>query len=385
MEIDPGVLVAGGFNGVTAADGWTFQTRAVPPDRGATRFVVAADGSGDFATVQGAVDFVPDHPPRRVTIFIRDGTYKEIVYFRHKHDVTFLGEDRNRVVIEYANNEIFNGPPPGVRTNEQPGTFPYRRAAFMADRSSGIHLVNLTVVNVTPPGGGQAEALLLSGGRNIVSHVTLRSHQDTVQLNDPVYLEKSRIDGDTDFLWGRGPAYFHDCDLTEQSGGPFMWVRSTAAAHGFVFVSCRFRTTGAPASRPFLARNTAAYPHSEVALIECALGDIESRGVVAGRRHLGDAVPGVPQHAAERRRAGRRQPAPSCLPSIDDGGRSRHGRDLPECGRRPGGLETRHGAHRAGRPRRCDRSGGARRNVSRRGGGRPGAGLPVEAQRACAR
>ncbi len=216
---------------------------------------------------------MPDRPAGRVTIFIRNGTYEEIVYFRNKTDITFLGESRRGVVIRYANNERFNGPPPGVATNEKPGTFPYRRAVFMADRSSGIDLVNLTIVNDTPAGGGQAEALLLSGGRNIVSHVTLESHQDTFQLNDAAYVEDSAIEGDTDFLWGRGPAFFTRCDATELSNGSFMWVRSTAASHGFVFDRCTFTVSpGAAAPAPFLARNTAAYPDSEVVLLDCALG-----------------------------------------------------------------------------------------------------------------
>ena len=188
VEIDPGVIKAGGFAGFSGSRAWTFQTRAAPPAAKATLIVVAADGSGDFTTVQGAVDFVPDTPRSRVTIFIRRGRYEEIVYFRNKREITFLGEDRDGVVIGYANNEIFNGPPPGVRTNERPGTFPYRRAAFMADASTGIHVVNLTLRNFTPLGGSQAEALLLMGGKNIVSHVNAYSHQDTVQFNDAIYV-----------------------------------------------------------------------------------------------------------------------------------------------------------------------------------------------------
>lgn len=49
----------------------------------------------------GAVDFVPSNPKQRVTIFIKSGRYEEIVYFRNKHDITFLGEDRDNVVIGY--------------------------------------------------------------------------------------------------------------------------------------------------------------------------------------------------------------------------------------------------------------------------------------------
>lgn len=274
VEIDPGVIVAPGFAGRTGATAWRFRTRARPAALGA-RVVVAADGSGDFNTVQGAVDAVPDKPARRLTIEIRNGLYEEIVYFRNKADLSFVGQDRGRVVIGYANNERFNGPPPGVPTNEKPDTFPYRRASFMADRSRGIHLRSLTLHNLTPRGGGQAEALLLSGGEHIVDRVTLRSFQDTVQLNDSVYVVDSEIEGETDFLWGRGPAFFTRTTLRQLSRtSPFMWVRSTAASHGFVFVACTFDAPAGDGPGPLLARNTAAYADSEVVLIDSRLGPI---------------------------------------------------------------------------------------------------------------
>ncbi len=225
--------------------------------------------------MQAAVDAAPDRPTRRLTIVIRKGFYEEIVYFRHKSNLTFLGEDRDGVVIAYANNERFNGPPTGVPTNEKPGTFPYRRAVFMADRSQGIHVQSLTLRNLTPRGGGQAEALLLSGGENVVDRVNLRSFQDTVQLNDSVYVTDSDIEGETDFLWGRGPAFFTRTTLRQLSRtSPFMWVRSTQASHGFVFVGCTFEAPSGDGPGPLLARNTAGYPDSEVVLIDSVLGPI---------------------------------------------------------------------------------------------------------------
>jgi len=275
IEIDPGAIVADGFQGIGAANRWTFTTRAAPPPA-RQRVVVAADGTGDFNTLQGAIDAVPDSPAGRVTIFIRRGRYEEIVYLRHKANLTFEGEDRAGVVIGYANNELFNGPPTGVPTNEKPGTFPYRRAAFAVDRSTAIHVTNLTIANFTPRGGSQAEALLLSGGQHIVSRVTLTGHQDTLQVNDAAYIEDSDIEGDTDFLWGRGPAYFTRTTLRQLSAtSPFMWVRSTSASHGFVFVGCRFETPAVASGAPLLARNTANYPNSEVVLIDSRIGAID--------------------------------------------------------------------------------------------------------------
>ena len=56
---------------------------------------MASDCSGDFDTVQGALDFVPEQHTGRITIFVKNGDYEEIVYARNKHDLTIVGENRS--------------------------------------------------------------------------------------------------------------------------------------------------------------------------------------------------------------------------------------------------------------------------------------------------
>ena len=276
VRIDPGVLApaGGGFPGVSGR-GWTFSTKPRAPAADATRLVVAADGTGDFNTVQGALDFVPDRSPRRVTIFIRNGDYEEIVYFRNKSNLTLLGEDRERVQIHYANSEIFNPHPSNIATNEWPGTFPSRRAAFMADQAIGVHLVNLTIRNTAR---GQAEGLLVTGERNVISHASIYGSGDALQVNGPTFVTDSLIVGDGDTILSRGPAFFTNCEI--QSRGPFAWTRNTAANHGTVFLNCRFKATGpAPtviARAPANGGNT--YPNVEVVLLSCVLDGISAAG-----------------------------------------------------------------------------------------------------------
>jgi len=277
VQIDPGVLTLadGSFTGIDGRSGWTFTTKKQAPSTTAARVVVAADGSGDFTTVQGAIDFVPDRNPRRVTIFIRNGNYEEIVYFRNKSNITIQGEDRDKTVVFYANNEVFNPHPSNISTNEWPGTFPSRRAAFMGDNSTGIHLVNLTIKTTAR---GQAEGLLLMGDRNILSHVTVIGSGDALQVNGPVYITDSLIVGDGDTILGRGPAFFYRTEL--QSNGVFMWIRNTAANHGNVFVECTFRKRGTGVTE--LARapinNGRAYPYAEAVLINAKLEGISPVG-----------------------------------------------------------------------------------------------------------
>jgi pectinesterase len=278
VQVDAGVLQVDeqSFPGLSGNQDWVFSTKAAPPAKDAIQLVVAADGTGDFATVQGAVDFVPDQPAQRVTIFIRKGLYPEIVYFDHKANITFLGEDRTRTVIGYPNNDKFNNQ---ANTTERPTTTAYHRAAFFANHSTGIDFVNLTLKNSTPKGGSQAEALILAGGQNILSHCNLSSLQDTLQINDSAYVTDCFIEGDVDFMWGRGPAFFENCELKSLNRGYYTQIRNTDANHGFVFDKCRFTTapgvTGMmlaridPVGQPPARRG---YPYSEVVLLDCALG-----------------------------------------------------------------------------------------------------------------
>lgn len=306
VHIDPEVfaLADGKFEGISGKDGWVFSTEELPPPADLERLVVSADGSGDFSTVQGALDFIPDYHPKRVTIFIKNGLYEEIVYFRNKTNITILGEDRDKVIVQYANREAFNPHPTNIATNEVEGTFPSRRAAFAVDHSSGIHLVNFTVRS-TAPHPSQAEGLLLMGGQNIVSNVTIEGSGDALQVNDSVYLADCRIVGFGDNILGRGPAFFDHCDLVSYFG-PHMWVRNTSANHGNVFLNCTFRI--AKDQRvlgqilPFLNRSGLLneelratgdwetviaraptnhgknYPYCEAVLINCALAGIRPEG-----------------------------------------------------------------------------------------------------------
>ena len=279
VQIDDGVftLASGDFAGFTTDHAWRFTTRAAPPASDTTRVVVAADGGGDFNTVQGAVDFVPANPSKRVTIFIRNGIYEEIVFFRNKANLTFRGEDRDKVEVGYANNSGFNPPQPG----------PNRRCAFSAYDSTGIEFVNFTLKNYAY---GQAEGLLISGSRNIVSHMTIKGSGDALNLRGSVYLADSTIVGDGDTILGVGPAFFLRCEL--QSVGPFMWIRNTEANHGNVFVDCTFTAIQRPAPpnralapvRPssVLARlpnnHGLNYPYAEAVLLDCHLNGIPPLG-----------------------------------------------------------------------------------------------------------
>jgi pectin methylesterase-like acyl-CoA thioesterase len=276
VQVDDGVLSVpdGSFRGI-AGKGWRFSTKAHGPRPGATRVTVSADGNGDFNTVQGAIDFVPERHPGRVTIFVKNGDYEELVYFRNKTDLTIVGEDRDKVRVHYANNEVFNPHPANIGTNELPGTFPSRRAAFAVDHSSGIALLNMTIETTL---AGQAEGVLVNGERNIASHVTIIGSGDALQSNGSAWYGDVKVVGHTDTILGRGPAFFRRCEI--ESVSFYMWIRNPATNHGNVFVDCSFRTrNGGSAELVRLPTNKGKnYSYAEAVLINATLSGISPVG-----------------------------------------------------------------------------------------------------------
>ena len=263
-----------GFNGVAGTHGCRFTTKARGPAADARRVTVAADDSGDFDRLQGALDWVSDRHPQPITIFVKNGDYEEIVYTRNQHDVTLLGEDRDKVRIHYANNEVFNPHPANVGTNELPGTFPSRRAAFALDHVHDMVLDNLTIATTA---SGQAEGLLLNGERTIVKNVTIEGAGDALQTNGSAYFENIRLTGTGDTILGRGPAYFRHCEIA--SRGAFMWIRNTQANHGNVFDHCTFRATGGETVLARLPDNKGRnYPYAEAVLLDATLVGIAPEG-----------------------------------------------------------------------------------------------------------
>ncbi|WP_158277658.1 pectinesterase family protein [Opitutus sp. ER46] len=282
VTAEPGAFTVGHQASAALEQGWTFTTRATPPAAGTPRIVVAADGTGDFCTVQGAIDWIPEGNTRPVTLFIRKGTYRELIVIANRHAVTLLGEDRRESVITYANNDRFNptnGNPFGS-PQPQPSAAPlggavYHRSVLLAHRVDDLVLANLTVRNATPQGGSQAEAVLLNGttrARAILKDVDLYSYQDTLQINGQAYLENCLIEGDIDFMWGTGPCFFSRCTARSlRSGAYFTQIRNPGTNHGYVYVGCTFEGAKGIMGNYLTRVSTARFPHSEVVLLDCTL------------------------------------------------------------------------------------------------------------------
>ena len=176
--------------------GWTCVTDAKPrkPD-----VVVAADGSGDFQTVQAAIDAVSTNEAKQTVIFIKPGTYKEKIRIpAGKRNLKLMGESFENTILTYDNH--------GKITKDYASTRVYAED-FQAE--------NLTFQNTidSRKGGSQAAALRVDGDRAMFYRCRITGFQDTYYTggNKRSYHKKCLIEGTTDFIYGDGIALFEDC------------------------------------------------------------------------------------------------------------------------------------------------------------------------------
>ena len=250
---------------------WTFTTAAEPPSLQDT-IVVDASGAGDFSTLQGALDLIPDHSPTPVVIKVMPGDYEEIVYVRNKENVTIIGSGADVTRVHYANNEVFNPHPLTVKTNERAGTFPQRRAAVAFEHCNDLVLRDITFATDLL---GQAEGLFLCGDRIALYGVHIIGDGDALQANGTIYLEGCEIDGGGDTILGRGSLFAYRSAFRNR-GGPFTWVRNFKPAHGDVFVECTFEsTTDVPADYGrSIFNHGSTYPDAEMVLLDCRVRNL---------------------------------------------------------------------------------------------------------------
>jgi Pectinesterase/Immunoglobulin domain/Bacterial Ig-like domain len=265
VNVDAGVFSNGGsgtFAGILDATTWRFSTKTRLPATTTTNLVVAADGTGDFCTVQGVLDFLPSGNTVPRLINLRNGLYQEIVCVNSKHSLTFRGQDRQQTVIAYPNNNNLNN---GSSAR-----------VMWFGKGNDLSFDNLTLSNSTPHGGSQAEAVRVYDARAIFNNCDLCSYQDTILVNsagNTAYFYNCRIQGDTDYSWGVGTAYFTNCQMvTMTSGGYNSMPRTGSGANGFAWVNCQILGASTNVTGQFLARTGGdSYSYGQAVYINCAL------------------------------------------------------------------------------------------------------------------
>ena len=282
VTVDAGVVE--GFPGIDAGE-WTFATSSAPASAASLR--VAADGSGDFCTVQRALDYADKGG---AVISIAPGTYSEMLFAREKSGITLKGDSREGVRIVYPNNEsyetgsggsISSRPSAGASIGKSGG-----RGVFLVENCDNLVIQDLTLENSFGELKGQAEAIYFNSGSNqhrlTVENCSLLSYQDTFLCKGVVWVHNSLIAGHCDFVWGYPKAcLFEDCEIRSRAAGYIVQARVPSASDkGFVFLNCRLTAeNGVKDGSMYLARSAGqADCFDNVVYVGCTMGPVINAG-----------------------------------------------------------------------------------------------------------
>lgn len=243
-----------------------FQPAKTSVDRSRFDWVVAQDGTGDFTTVQAAIDAVPDFRKQPTRILIRKGVYREkLIIPETKHDLTLVGEDKHHTILTW-NNFASKLSPLGdaLGTSGSASTY-ISPDLFTAE--------NITFANDAGP-VGQAVAVIVRSDRARFINCRFLGFQDTLYTHTAgsrQYYHNCYIEGTVDFIFGSSTAWFEECEIYCKGNG-YITAASTPQEQPFGYVFNRCRISGDTAKSFYLGRPWR--PYAKVLFMECELGDV---------------------------------------------------------------------------------------------------------------
>ncbi|MFY1615655.1 pectinesterase family protein [Micromonospora sp. WMMD736] len=255
----------------------------------ATTITVAADGSGTYPTVQAAIDSVPANNGVPVTISIKPGTYRGVVTIpANKPYLTLVGAGSSASQVVIVEGHASGQTKPGG------GTYGTSGSASVFVNANDTTIRNLTMSNDFDEAANtldaeQAVAVNTSGDRVQFDNVRVLGNQDTLLVNAPsvsavrrLYVRNSYVEGDVDFIFGRGTMVFqsgtvHSLTRGSSSNNGYLTAASTDINNkfGFLFWGTTL-TSNAPARTVYLGRPW--HPSGDVN----ARGQVLYRGVTMG-------------------------------------------------------------------------------------------------------
>ncbi len=223
------------------------------------KIIVAANGTGDYKTIQAAINSLPDSSVTSTLIFIKKGTYTEKLFI-DKNNIIFKGEDREQTIItqDIARDEWRCDHPDdwGVATLNING--------------NDITLLNLTIANdygfnVKESKVVDCKSDTLTGKKTITNsghQMALRTMRatrlkavnchfrayagDTVSpwntIDGMFYFKDCKMEGGVDFYCPRGWAWAENCDFYSNTGSAAIWHDGSGNQDSkTVLVNCKFK------------------------------------------------------------------------------------------------------------------------------------------------
>lgn len=187
------------------------DVEAVPPD-----ITVDGNGSGNFKTIQAAINSIPRNNRERIVIFIKDGIYKEKLRI-DAACITLRGQSRKGTRIEFP---------------QLAGDFGKKRddigVAVINVYGDDFVLENLTVANTAGIVGPHSFTIQGRSDRTVIIDCDVLSEgADTVALwkgeSGRYYHARSNFRGAVDFMCPRGWCYIRDSTFFETKNEAAVW------------------------------------------------------------------------------------------------------------------------------------------------------------------
>ena len=223
--------------------------------------VVAKDGSGDYTYLQDAIDACRAFTPRRLTILIKNGVYKEkLLIPAWVTDISLIGESADSTILTFDDHA----------GRGKMGTFDSYSVRIAGN---DIYVENVTIQNTAGP-VGQAVALHIEGDRCIFRNCRFLGNQDTMFAsgeNARQYYLDCYIEGTTDFIFGPATAVFENCVIHSKKNS-YITAASTPqwVKYGYVFKNCTL-TADPAVDEVYLGRPWRDY--ARTVFIACKMGN----------------------------------------------------------------------------------------------------------------
>lgn len=214
--------------------------------------IVAQDGTGDYVSVQEAIDKAPANRRAPWIIFVKNGSYNELVTVpKEKRFIHLIGQDKEHTIIHFSLNV-------GGKPEKEPAEYwnysvhnpelpIYKKQGSVVQISApDFYSENISYVNdfgVHFQSGPQALAMSSQADRIAFKNCIFRSFQDTWMTTKVDtfrhYVKGCWIEGAVDYFYGSGDALLEECTLYNvRSGSVIVAPCHEKSKYGYVFRNC---------------------------------------------------------------------------------------------------------------------------------------------------
>ena len=199
------------------------------------KIIVAQDGSGNYKTVQAALNAIPLNNKKLITIFIKNGIYKEKLHLDSTKDfLTITGEDKFNTILTYDDH-------PG-KVDAKGDSINTRSSWSFMIKGNNFTAENITFQNDAGFMAGQAVAAEVRGDKAAFYKCRFIGNQDVLFTNSETsrqYYQDCYIEGTTDFIFGSATVWFERCHIHSKKNSHVTAASTPPEKEfGYVFNDC---------------------------------------------------------------------------------------------------------------------------------------------------